>query len=84
MIDITCPNVGSSGPAKVNVTMPAEHMMAWVTLEQAKGRPESELTWGNCVRETGVLVERADGTQAIEPKRGTLVLPPGMTTDDLH
>jgi len=33
----------------------ARHMAAWVERERAKGRPEAELTWGNCVRETGIL-----------------------------
>ena len=26
-------------------------MKAWAARERAKGRPESELTWPNCVRE---------------------------------
>jgi hypothetical protein len=56
-----------------------EHMTAWVTLERAKGRPESELTWDNCVRETGVLVERG-GHLFIEPRRGSLVPLPGDLT----
>jgi hypothetical protein len=30
-------------------------MEAWAELERAKGRPESELTWVNCVRELGLL-----------------------------
>jgi hypothetical protein len=30
--------------------------------ERAKGRPEAELTWGNCVRETGILTR--DGLRA--------------------
>jgi hypothetical protein len=33
----------------------AAHMGKWVEAERAKGRPETELTWGNCVRETGIL-----------------------------
>jgi hypothetical protein len=33
-----------------------EHMLKWVEREMAKGRPEHELTWGKCVRETGVLL----------------------------
>jgi hypothetical protein len=33
----------------------AELMERWVETERAKGRPEAELTWGNCVKETGVL-----------------------------
>ena len=45
-----------------------DHMAAWIAIERAKGRPESELTWGNCIRETGVLV---DGM--IHPQRGMLV-----------
>lgn len=49
------------------------HMSAWIELERAKGRPESELTWGNCVRETGVLVEDEHGRQMIAPRRGSLV-----------
>jgi hypothetical protein len=28
---------------------------AWVERERAKGRPEAEMTWGRCVRETGIL-----------------------------
>jgi hypothetical protein len=35
-------------------------MGAWADAERAKGRPEGELTWGNCVVETGVL-QSADG-----------------------
>jgi sRNA-binding protein len=31
------------------------HHEAWAERERAKGRPERELTWGNCVRETGIL-----------------------------
>jgi hypothetical protein len=30
-------------------------MEPWVEQERAKGRPESELTWGNCQRETGLI-----------------------------
>lgn len=30
----------------------------WAEAERAKGRPERELTFGNCVRETGVLVNQ--------------------------
>jgi hypothetical protein len=30
-------------------------MKAWVERERAKGRPRSELTWVNCVRELGLL-----------------------------
>jgi len=37
------------------LTAEAEHMAAWVERERAKGRPENELTWGNCIRETGIL-----------------------------
>ena len=36
----------------------ADHMAKWASAERAKGRPESELTWGNCVRETGILRPR--------------------------
>jgi hypothetical protein len=53
------------------------HMGAWADLERAKGRPESNLTWGNCIHETGVLVEDAHGRQIINPHRGTLVPLPG-------
>jgi hypothetical protein len=52
-----------------------DHMTAWVEQERAKNRPETELTWGNCIRETGVLTERS-GKQFITPRRGTLVPPP--------
>lgn len=38
------------------------HHAAWADRERAKGRPESELTWGNCVRETGILSR--DGLRA--------------------
>jgi hypothetical protein len=37
-------------------------MVAWVERERAKGRPEAELTWGNCVKETGILMH--DGLKA--------------------
>jgi hypothetical protein len=30
-------------------------MKAWVERERAKGRPEGELTWANCVSEIGLL-----------------------------
>jgi hypothetical protein len=30
-------------------------MKAWVEREQARGRPESELTWANCPSEIGLL-----------------------------
>lgn len=32
-----------------------EYHCKWAEAERAKGRPENELTWGNCVRETGIL-----------------------------
>ena len=32
----------------------------WDAAERAKGRPASDLTWGNCVRECGLLVEKGD------------------------
>lgn len=32
----------------------ADHHRKWAEAERAKGRPENELTWGNCVRETGI------------------------------
>jgi hypothetical protein len=31
------------------------HFQTWVSAEMMKGRSPLELTWGNCVRETGVL-----------------------------
>ena len=37
----------------------AELHQRWATAERAKGRPERELTFGNCVRETGVLINQA-------------------------
>lgn len=40
-------------------------IVTWSEDEQAKGRPESELTFGNCVRELGVLVIEPDGSQRI-------------------
>jgi hypothetical protein len=30
------------------------HMTKWVEEQRAAGRPEHELTWGNCVKETGI------------------------------
>jgi len=30
-------------------------MKAWTERERAKGRPETELTWDNCVSEIGLL-----------------------------
>ena len=30
------------------------HMTKWVNEQRAAGRPEHELTWGNCVKETGI------------------------------
>lgn len=56
----------------------ADHMDAWAALERAKGRPEGDLTWGNCVKETGVLTE--DGKH-IDPRRGTLVPLPGQAVN---
>jgi hypothetical protein len=47
-----------------------DHMTAWAEQERAKN-----LTWGNCIRETGVLIEH-NGKQFITPRRGTLVPPP--------
>jgi hypothetical protein len=46
-----------------------DHMAAWCEIQRAKGRPNSNLTWANCLRETGVLTD--DGS--IDPKRGNLV-----------
>jgi hypothetical protein len=40
----------------------AEWMTAWAERERANGRHEAELTWRNCVRETGVL--SCDGLKA--------------------
>jgi hypothetical protein len=37
----------------------AQHHAAWAERERAKGRPEDELTWGNCLRETGILYRDA-------------------------
>jgi hypothetical protein len=34
---------------------PMAAMKAWVERERAKGRSEAEMTWGNCVREIGLL-----------------------------
>jgi hypothetical protein len=34
-----------------------ELMRKWVEQERAKGRSEAELTWGNCIREMGLLFE---------------------------
>jgi hypothetical protein len=42
--------------ARVECERANEHMLKWVERESAKGRHEHELTWGNCVRETGVLL----------------------------
>ena len=42
-----------------------------------QGETQSNLTWGNCIHETGVLVEDAHGRQIINPHRGTLVPLPG-------
>ena len=39
-----------------------EHFKKWIERERAKGRPEHELTFGNCVRETGVV--RRDGLRS--------------------
>lgn len=36
--------------------------LAWAGRERAKGRPERELTLGNCLRETGLLMR--DGLRA--------------------
>jgi hypothetical protein len=51
-------------------------------LERSKGRPERDLSWGNCVRETGVLVERGDGKFRLDPSRTTLVPPPDFQPED--
>jgi hypothetical protein len=48
-------NVEVAEREHAQTTWKVAHMKAWVMQERAKGRPESELTWGNCVRETGVL-----------------------------
>jgi hypothetical protein len=57
-------------------------MRVWAERERAKGRPEAELTFGNCVRETGVLVARDDGTFYLDPKRTTLVPPPNYLNEE--
>lgn len=33
----------------------AQHFTRWAFREKDKGRPALELTWGNCIRETGLL-----------------------------
>jgi hypothetical protein len=35
-----------------------EHFEKWAEAEEKKGRNPLELTWGNCVRETGILVRK--------------------------
>ena len=32
-------------------------MQDWTTEQRKAGRPESELTWGNCVKERGLLLQ---------------------------
>jgi hypothetical protein len=39
------------------LTAEAELHRQWVEQELTKGRPESELTWGACVQETGMIVD---------------------------
>ena len=46
----------------------SEHLDRWAQRERAKGRPEDELTLGNCLRETGVLVT-INGTTVIDWER---------------
>jgi hypothetical protein len=36
-------------------TQEANHMMRWEQEQRRAGRSESELTWGNCIIETGLL-----------------------------
>jgi len=35
------------------------HFQRWATTEAAKDRKAAELTWGNCIRETGVLRQKS-------------------------
>jgi hypothetical protein len=35
-----------------------EFFLQWCAAERAKGRPERELIWGNCAKETGIVHEK--------------------------
>jgi hypothetical protein len=38
----------------------AQHLQQWTDQQRELGRPAADLTWGNCVRETGLLRERPE------------------------
>jgi hypothetical protein len=40
---------------RAQIELRRARMEPWVEQERAKGRPEHELTWGNCQRETGLV-----------------------------
>jgi hypothetical protein len=35
----------------------AQHFQKWISEQERRGRPVTDITWGNCVRETGLLRE---------------------------
>jgi hypothetical protein len=37
----------------------------WTDIEKAKGRPEGELVFGNCIAELGIVEERDDGSEYV-------------------
>jgi hypothetical protein len=41
-------------------------MSKWAAAEKARGRPESELTWGNCVEELGLVKRPVFSAEDIE------------------
>jgi hypothetical protein len=52
-LDLATDEVARAKREAVIAEAEAAHMTAWADRERAKGRPEAELTWGNCCAETG-------------------------------
>jgi hypothetical protein len=61
------------GSALANLlTREARWFARWVNEQEKKGWPESELTWGNCLHETGVLLETTKVEKAAATMEGAL------------